>query len=182
MIFQCDDLERALRTPELMPDARAHAEQCPNCREQLYLWSEISRLAPQLHEEWESPALWPRIHQALAAEPVRRAWPRVWQWALAVAAMVTLAVVLLTPRASAPARRELLSDAALLLNVPPSETHAKVEHWLTQLHSPTGLDLGADSPETIALSVIAEIQKSHTAATALPLRTLRKQPPADSDD
>ena len=50
MIFQCNDLERALRTPELMPDAREHAERCPSCRDQLYLWNEISRLAPQLHE------------------------------------------------------------------------------------------------------------------------------------
>ena len=46
MIFQCHDLERALRSPELLPDARAHAEQCAACREQLYLWTEISRLAP----------------------------------------------------------------------------------------------------------------------------------------
>ena len=78
--------------------------------------------------------------------------------------------------------RELLSGAAHLLNIPPSETNAKVERWLTQLHAPTGLDLGAESPETISLSIIAEIQKFHTAATALPLRTLRKQPPVDSDD
>ncbi len=26
MILECGDLERALRTPELMPDMRAHAE------------------------------------------------------------------------------------------------------------------------------------------------------------
>ena len=72
MIFQCDDLERALRTPELMPDARAHAETCEACRIQLSLWTEISRLAPQLHEEWESPELWPRIRATLAAEPPRK--------------------------------------------------------------------------------------------------------------
>ena len=71
MILECGDLERALRTPELMPDMRAHAEQCAACREQLYLWSEISRLAPGLHEEWESPFLWPRIQANLAAEPAR---------------------------------------------------------------------------------------------------------------
>jgi xanthine/CO dehydrogenase XdhC/CoxF family maturation factor len=39
-----------------------------------------------------------------------------------------------------------------------------------------GLDLGADSSETIALSVLAEIQKSLTAATALPLRKVRSVP------
>ena len=73
MILECSDLERALRTPELMPDMRAHAEQCAACREQLYLWEEISRLAPGLHEEWESPFLWSRIQANLAAEPARRA-------------------------------------------------------------------------------------------------------------
>lgn len=118
MIFQCGDLERALRTPELMPDARAHAEGCEPCRQQLYLWAEISRLAPQLHEEWESARLWPRIRASLAAEPERRGTQRPWQWVLAVAATVVLAVLLATPRATAPrssepASRELLSDAAL---------------------------------------------------------------------
>jgi hypothetical protein len=118
MIFQCGDLERALRTPELMPDARAHAKKCEACRGQLYLWAEISRAAPQLHEEWESELLWPRIRASLAAEPARRGKERPWQWALMVAATVALAVVLATPRATAPrsagpASRELLTDAAL---------------------------------------------------------------------
>jgi len=117
MIFQCGDLERALRTPELMPDARVHAEQCEQCREQLYLWKEISRLAPELHEEWESAQLWPRIRESLAAEPERRPKQRPW-WVLAVAATVALAALLtmplVTPRQTPrPASPELLSDAAL---------------------------------------------------------------------
>jgi hypothetical protein len=113
MIFQCGDLERALRTPELMPDARAHAERCLPCRMQLSLWTEISRIAPQLHEEWESPELWPRIRNRLAAEPERRPHRRPW-WVLAVAATVALAAVLLTPRGSSPHEsRELLTDRAL---------------------------------------------------------------------
>jgi xanthine/CO dehydrogenase XdhC/CoxF family maturation factor len=36
-----------------------------------------------------------------------------------------------------------------------------------------GLDLGAESAETIAFSILAEIQQSLTAATALPLREVR---------
>ena len=77
MILQCSDLDRALRTPELMPDMRAHAEQCSDCREQLYLWGEISRVAPQLHEEWESPFLWQRLRANLAEEPRPKArWAR----------------------------------------------------------------------------------------------------------
>jgi xanthine/CO dehydrogenase XdhC/CoxF family maturation factor len=67
--------------------------------------------------------------------------------------------------------RELLAEAARLLNLP--VTVAQIEHWLARLYAPMGLDLGAESPETIALSVIAEIQRSLTAATALPLRQVR---------
>ncbi len=69
--------------------------------------------------------------------------------------------------------RQLLAAAAHLLNFPANATAAQVERWLPQLHAPTGLDLGAESPETIALSVLAEIQKFRTAATALPLRRVR---------
>lgn len=114
MIFQCGDPEHSLRHPELMPEARAHAQQCEPCREQLSLWEEISRVAPQLHEEWDTESLWPRIHRSLTAERLPRSRPLLLQWAVAVAAMVTLAVVLLAPRqGERPARRDLLTDAAL---------------------------------------------------------------------
>jgi hypothetical protein len=116
MILECGDLDRALRIPELMPDMRAHAGQCAACREQLYLWDEISRLAPGLHEEWESPFLWPRIQANLAAEPTHRRAP--WRrWAVATAALVVLAAVLqpwlqIWPTGK-PANRELLTESAL---------------------------------------------------------------------
>jgi len=72
--------------------------------------------------------------------------------------------------------RELLAEAARLLDNRldrSSSNIATVERWLAQLHAPTGLDLGAESPETIALSIVAEIQKSLTNATALPLSEVR---------
>jgi xanthine dehydrogenase accessory factor len=69
--------------------------------------------------------------------------------------------------------RELLAEAARLLNLPIGSVAAQAERWLARLHAPTGLDLGADSPETIALSVLSEIQKFRAAATALPLREVR---------
>jgi xanthine dehydrogenase accessory factor len=71
-----------------------------------------------------------------------------------------------------PQRRtcELLSEAARLLKLPASAATAQVERWLARLHAPTGLDLGAESPATIAL---AEIQKFRTSSTALPLRNVR---------
>jgi hypothetical protein len=94
MSFQCHDLDRAFEFPELMPDARAHAETCERCRKQIELWSEISRLAPQLHQEWESPGLWGRIRSEIAAAPRRRRQVLAWRWALAAAAAVTLGVLL----------------------------------------------------------------------------------------
>jgi len=116
MIFQCSDMERALRSPDLMPDARAHAETCEQCRRELYLWAEISRLAPQLHEEWESPDLWRRIRGDLSAvAPARKPVP-IWQWAMAAAAVVILALSLslVHPwRRTQPANADFLTDDTL---------------------------------------------------------------------
>jgi hypothetical protein len=113
MIFQCKDLERALRSPELMPDARAHAERCEQCSRELYLWREISRLAPALHQEWESPALWPEIRTQMAAEAPRKT-PPIWTRMLAAAAALVLAAVLLIPgRRPVPVSREFLTESAL---------------------------------------------------------------------
>jgi hypothetical protein len=112
MILECGDLDRALRTPELMPDIRAHAEGCAACSEQLYLWAEISRLAPGLHEEWDSPLLWPRIRADLAAERVRGRAPW-WRWAVAAAALVLAAVLLQPWWGGGRASREFLTESAL---------------------------------------------------------------------
>ena len=72
--------------------------------------------------------------------------------------------------------RELLAEALHLLDANRNSAYSisdTVESWLAELHAPTGLDLGADSPETVALSIIAEIQKSFAAASARPLREVR---------
>jgi len=68
MTFDCKDLERALAVPELLPDAREHAKVCDACRRELWLWTEMSAVAPGLREEWETPELWPKIRQTLAAQ------------------------------------------------------------------------------------------------------------------
>jgi len=67
--------------------------------------------------------------------------------------------------------RELLAAAARLLHLP--DIDDQVERWLSQLHAPTGLDLGSDTPASIALSILAEIQKAIHAATGKPLREVR---------
>jgi xanthine/CO dehydrogenase XdhC/CoxF family maturation factor len=67
--------------------------------------------------------------------------------------------------------REALADAARMLDLTP--TTKLVDQWLEEINGPTGIDMGADTPATIALSILAEVQKSLTAATALPLKQIR---------
>lgn len=67
--------------------------------------------------------------------------------------------------------REALVEAARLRHLTPGAD--RIDSWLGQLHAPTGIDLGADTPASIALSILAEIQQTFNAATALPLREVR---------
>jgi anti-sigma factor RsiW len=94
MSFQCADLDEALRSEQLAPNAQAaqsHIQTCEHCRERVALWQEISDVAPQLREEWESPWLWARIQGGLQATPKRQGLP-IWQWAAAAAALALLTV------------------------------------------------------------------------------------------
>lgn len=70
MNIHCEDLEFVLRRqdPELLEALTDHAQSCPTCHEELKRWNEISSAAVSLKKQWESPALWPTIAQALAAE------------------------------------------------------------------------------------------------------------------
>ena len=74
--------------------------------------------------------------------------------------------------------REVLAESARLLGF--SNPAELVEKWLAQLHAPTGLDLGAETPAAIALSIIAEIQQTLNNASALPLRQVRAVHPVMS--
>lgn len=67
--------------------------------------------------------------------------------------------------------RELLNEAARLLRLP--DTNDRIDKWLAQIHAPTGLDLGSETPAAVALSILAEIQQALSAATGLPLRQVR---------
>lgn len=67
--------------------------------------------------------------------------------------------------------REVLAEAARLLGY--EDTPQRIEQWLGQLHAPTGLDIGAETPAAIALSIIAEIQQTLSNGSALPLRQVR---------
>jgi xanthine dehydrogenase accessory factor len=67
--------------------------------------------------------------------------------------------------------REVLTEAARLLKLNRPEDRA--EYWLAHLHAPTGIDLGAETPATIALSILSEIQQTLATATGQPLHKLR---------
>jgi len=54
-----------------------------------------------------------------------------------------------------------------------AELAAEGVHFGDRLHSPVGLDLGAEDPETIALAVLAEIQASFQGRAGGPLRAAR---------
>jgi hypothetical protein len=94
MKFECGDLERALAVSDLMPEAREHLKTCAACRREYRLWTEISTNARELHTEWESADLWPKIRKAIEAEPKpsRPWWRETKIWA--VAATVVLASLL----------------------------------------------------------------------------------------
>jgi xanthine/CO dehydrogenase XdhC/CoxF family maturation factor len=72
----------------------------------------------------------------------------------------------------------VLAEAAGLLGLP--DTPDRIEQWLGHLHAPTGLDLGAETPAAIALSIIAEIQQTLNNGSALPLRQVRAVRPAST--
>ncbi len=67
--------------------------------------------------------------------------------------------------------RDLLAEAARTLRLPEDED--RLERWLEEVHAPMGLDLNAEAPASIALSILAEIQQSLTGASGLPLRKVR---------
>jgi xanthine/CO dehydrogenase XdhC/CoxF family maturation factor len=67
--------------------------------------------------------------------------------------------------------REMLAEAARLLDMPASDD--RTERWLAAIHAPTGLDLGANTPASIALSILSEILQTLHQGSALPLRVVR---------
>jgi hypothetical protein len=123
MKFECGDLERALANSDLFPEAREHIKACAVCRREYRLWNDISTTARGLHEEWETPELWPAIRETLQAEqkPVTLWWKQWKTWSLAAVLAIALAVPLqlwrhspaTTPNAPAPATPAFLTEQAL---------------------------------------------------------------------
>jgi hypothetical protein len=120
MKFECGDLERAFAVPELMQEAREHLRDCPACRREYRLWNDISSVAKELHEEWESPELWPTIRQKIQAEPRKQStwWSdwKVWTFAACTAAALVILIwinVLPQHPAAQSSDRDFLTEQAL---------------------------------------------------------------------
>lgn len=98
MKFECGDLERALAISELMPEAREHLKVCAACRREYRVWNDISAAAKELHQDWDTPALWQNIRKSIEAEPKPRPKPVWWkEWKTwAIAATVLIGAVLLS--------------------------------------------------------------------------------------
>jgi len=105
MNIACNDRERIFLdgTPEEWAALESHANNCPACREEITDWRSLSVAASEMHEEWNSPALWPRIERALAEQsaPTKASWwerlSSGWsltslQWQTAAAALVLIAI------------------------------------------------------------------------------------------
>jgi hypothetical protein len=108
MNVTCNDRDRIFEdgTPVEWVALEAHAASCPACAEELRAWRSLSVAALEMRDYTESPAFWPRIERALAAEAVRktqraerRSWlsffPRIlrgWQTAVAGAFVLLLTI------------------------------------------------------------------------------------------
>jgi hypothetical protein len=105
MSISCNDRERIFLdgTPEEWAALETHATTCAGCKEELRAWKSLSAAATELHQEWDSPSLWPRIEQALSQQPIapkNSRWSRFlgsWslgslQWQTAAAALLLIAL------------------------------------------------------------------------------------------
>ncbi|HSC45103.1 MAG TPA: hypothetical protein VLC94_04710 [Candidatus Acidoferrum sp.] len=70
MNITCNDRERIFvdGTPEEWAAMESHTATCAGCRQELDSWKSLSVSGGDLHQEWDSPNLWPRIERALAGQ------------------------------------------------------------------------------------------------------------------
>ena len=105
MNINCNDRERIFLdgTPEEWAALEVHAAACTACREELNAWKNLTLAAGDLHREWDSPALWPRIERALAEQSATSRpswWKRLFgswnlsslQWQTAAATLLLVAL------------------------------------------------------------------------------------------
>lgn len=83
MKANCDDRDRILEdgTPAEWVALETHAATCASCAEELRAWRSLSAAAAELRDYTDSPALWPAIRRALAAQGAASEQRRArWHW------------------------------------------------------------------------------------------------------
>ena len=83
MNADCKDRERIFEdgTAADWAALEAHAAMCAPCAEEVRSWKSLSVGAAELRDYTDSPALWPRIHQALAEQAAKKEERREsWSW------------------------------------------------------------------------------------------------------
>ena len=70
MKITCQDRQRIFLdgTPQEWAALENHCGDCTACAEELRAWKNLSLAASELQHDWDSPALWPRIEQALSQQ------------------------------------------------------------------------------------------------------------------
>ncbi len=128
MNITCNDRERIFLdgTPEEWLALEVHAATCAGCSEEVRAWTNLSVTASEMHQEWDSAALWPRIEEALKqrSPASNGSWfDRIfggWNLQLAQWQVAAAALLLLTLTGSAiwfvahPRGGKIPSDLALL--------------------------------------------------------------------
>lgn len=104
MNVSCNDRERIFLdgTAEEWAALEAHAASCAGCEEEIRGWKNLSVAASEMHQEWDSSALWPRIEEALKQQsPSNDSWfYRIFggwnlglvRWQVAAAALLLVAL------------------------------------------------------------------------------------------
>ncbi len=127
--ISCNDRERILLdgTPGEWAALESHSMNCTGCAEELRAWNNLPSAASELHQEWDSPELWPRIEQALAEQSAatkNSGWQRFFsswnlsglQWQTAAAALLLVALTASAIWFVASQRTHRIPDNQALLN------------------------------------------------------------------
>jgi hypothetical protein len=83
MNITCEDRDRIFEdgTPAEWAALEAHSANCAACAEELRAWKAISAAAKEMRDYSDSPSLWPRIEQSLAAEAAAKTHrAQRWSW------------------------------------------------------------------------------------------------------
>ncbi len=115
---------------------------------------------------WGNKERFPNVDQLI------QAWPEDAFGQIKVTRSTAIAMLTHEPKLDDPALKIALSSSAFYVGALGSKsTHAKrrerllndgiAESQLSRLHAPIGLDIGAQSPEEIALAIMAQVVETH---------------------